>query len=281
PKNITIQRQMHAGRDLVLADPTQIHQILMNLCTNAAQSMREQGGILTVSLSTCHCDAAASNKTVDVPPGSYLKLSVTDTGSGISKDVMQRIFDPYFTTKKKGEGTGLGLSVVHGIAKSHGGTIAVAGEIGKGATFNVYLPQLDMPDLSATVQQAPIPAGRGSILFVDDEEALVDVGQEMLEEFGYEVETKTNALEALEAFQSTPEKFDLVITDKSMPHMTGFDLAEELFRIRPNIPVILCTGYSDSVDTQKAKSSGFSELVTKPIIMRDMAATVKRVLESV
>ncbi|MCP4717102.1 MAG: hybrid sensor histidine kinase/response regulator, partial [Deltaproteobacteria bacterium] len=122
PKNITIQRQMHAGRDLVLADPTQIHQILMNLCTNAAQSMREQGGILTVSLSTCHCDAAASKKTVDVPPGSYLKLSVTDTGSGISKDVMQRIFDPYFTTKKKGEGTGLGLSVVHGIAKSHGGT---------------------------------------------------------------------------------------------------------------------------------------------------------------
>jgi CheY-like chemotaxis protein len=280
PKNIEIRQNIMTDSDTVLADPIQIHQILMNLCTNAAYSMKGKGGVLEISLNDLYVDSETEAQVSDLPTGQYLKLCVHDTGHGIDRAVMERIFDPYFTTKGKGEGTGLGLSVVHGIARSLGGTITVDGELGKGTTFSVFFPKLEVNETSVAEQENPLPEGNERILFVDDEEVLVDVGQEMLEEFGYNVVTKTSAVEALEIFRAQPEKFDLVITDKNMPHMTGFDFAEELLHIRPNMPVILLTGFSDTADTEKAKAQGFRELVIKPIDMQQMAETIRRVLDN-
>jgi signal transduction histidine kinase/ActR/RegA family two-component response regulator len=279
PKNISIRQNITADSDMVLADPIQIHQILINLCTNAAHAMQEKGGVLEVSLHEVYIDPQTETKVSDLPAGEYLEISVSDTGTGIEASVIERIFDPYFTTKQPGKGTGMGLSVVHGIARSHGGTITVDGAVGKGTTFHVYLPKLEGELTSTTEKEIPIPSGHESILFVDDEEALVDVGKEMMEEFGYKVVTCTDATEALKVFRAEPEKFDLVITDKSMPHMSGFELAEELFRIRSDTSVILLTGFSDTADMEKAKAEGFKDLVMKPLVMREMAETIRRVLD--
>lgn len=279
PKNISIRQNITADSDMVLADPIQIHQILINLCTNAAHAMQEKGGVLEVSLHEVYIDPETETKVSDLPTGEYLELSVSDTGTGIEASVMERIFDPFFTTKQPGKGTGMGLSVVHGIARSHGGTVTVDGAVGKGTTFHVYLPKLEGELISKTEKQKPIPSGHERILFVDDEEALVDVGKEMMEEFGYKVVTCTNAIEALQVFRAEPEKFDLVITDKSMPHMSGFEFAEELFRIRSDTSVILLTGFSDKADMEKAKAQGFKDLVMKPLVMREMAETIRRVLD--
>jgi CheY-like chemotaxis protein len=195
----------------------------------------------------------------------------------MSAGVVERIFDPYFTTKEKGEGTGLGLAVVHGIVKSYGGVITVYSEIGKGSTFSIYLPAIEKKVEEEKETGEAIPTGHQRILFVDDEPALVDIGKKMLEHLGHEVIIRTSSLEALEAFRNNPERFDLVISDKTMPQMTGFDLARELKQIRPDIPIILCTGFSDATDSDKAKAMGISGLVMKPIVMREMAETIKMV----
>ena len=235
------------GGDVVLADPTQIHQVLMNLCTNAAHAMRVKGGILNVELSEIG-DPAPVSEHSDLHEGSYLCLIVSDTGHGIDAAVIERIFDPYFTTKATGEGTGLGLSVVQGIIKSHGGKITVRSEPGKETTFYVFLPRLEeeaSPEIQTT---ETVPTGSEHILFVDDEEVLVDLGKEILESLGYKVTTKTSSLEALQTFRSEPDSFDLVIMDMTMPELTGRDLAKECLAIRANIPIILCTGFSDQIN---------------------------------
>jgi CheY-like chemotaxis protein len=212
-------------------------------------------------------------------PGPYVVLSVRDTGHGMSAEVLDRIFDPYFTTKEKGEGTGLGLAVVHGIVKSHGGAITAYSEVGKGSIFNIYLPVIEKQVLPETQNTEIVPAGHQHILFVDDELALADIAEKMLSHLGHEVTTRTSSQEALEAFRNSPDKFDLVITDKTMPQMTGFDLARELKKIRSDIPIILCTGFGNTTDMDRAKAMGISGFVMKPIVMRDMAESIRKVLE--
>ena len=249
PSSIEIRQNISNGCSLVLADPTQIHQVLMNLCTNAAHAMREKGGILEVSLSEVVVDPSMTTFSQDFGIGPCVRLAVSDTGHGISPKTLERIFDPFFTTKKRGEGTGLGLSVVHGIIMNHGGDIAVSSEPEKGTTFEVFLPVIEHSvDLPEKQKGEGVSRGTERILFVDDEEDLVYAGEKMLKRLGYEPAVFQNSLEALEAFRAGPDQFDLIITDQGMPHMTGTELAREALRIRPGIPIILCSGFSPDSD---------------------------------
>jgi len=279
PSTIEIQQNITAESGVILADPTQIHQIVMNLCTNAYQAMEETGGVLTVSLAEIEYEASGMGKDTELASGKYLQLTVSDTGQGMESHVMERIFDPYFTTKKPGEGTGLGLAVVHGIVKGHGGSISVESEVGEGTTFQVLLPRIEQTKKMAEIEEPGlIPAGNERILLVDDDESLADTGKEMLEHLGYKVVIRTSSIEALELFRTQFGKFDLVITDQTMPKMTGVGLAKELMQIRPDIPVILCTGFSKMVNEEKTKRIGIKEFVMKPIVIRDLAETIRKVL---
>jgi PAS domain S-box-containing protein len=265
----------------VLADPTQMHQIIMNLCTNAYHAMREKGGKMTVALNQVDIDADDLNSPLAPKSGLYLKLSVSDTGHGMERAIMERIFDPYFTTKEAGEGTGMGLSVVHGIVKSYGGDIAVSSEPGEGTEIDIYLPMIEsaaeVP--RETVSADPVRGGDEHILLVDDEENIVRMVQGMLEHLGYDVTARTSSVEALEAFRTLPQKFDIIITDQTMPNITGEELAKELLRIRPDIPIILCTGFSEIISEEKAKSIGIREYIMKPILKNKMARTIRQVLD--
>jgi len=279
PATIEIRQDIAADLGIVLADPTQIHQILVNLCANAGHAMRRQGGILIVRLANFEIDSDIAVALPDISPGPYLELTVKDTGHGVSDLIMERIFDPYFTTKDKGEGTGLGLAVVHGIVKSHGGDITVKSETGKGTTFKVYLPAIENGIEPASENQTPIPGGNERILFVDDEEVLVDVGRLLLERFGYEVTTAKSSAEALEAFRAAPNKFDLVITDMTMPMTTGDKLARKLIEIRSDIPIILCTGFSELISKEIAADIGIRDFLMKPLTAKILAHTVRKVID--
>jgi PAS domain S-box-containing protein len=280
PATILIQQQIEKDTGIIEADPTQIHQVLMNLCTNAAHAMNGEDGVLKISLSNVQLDHKAVEMAPDLQPGSYLKLSVSDTGHGIAPDAYEKIFDPYFTTKKKEEGTGLGLAVVQGIVKSHNGAVTVESEVGKGATFDVYLPVI-MRKLTAEEEIAtPLPMGHECILLVDDEQPLVEIGKQMLQRLGYTVDTRTSSVEALELFKANPDRFDLVITDIVMPNMTGETLAEKMLDIRSDIPVILCTGYSEKITRKQASEMGIQCFLMKPLVMRDLATTVRQALSA-
>jgi PAS domain S-box-containing protein len=280
PTTIEIHQNIEAQSGIVLADPTQIHQVLMNLCSNAAYAMREEGGVLEVSLADVVFDSVDAAPYPDLNPGPYLKLTVSDTGHGIDRAIMERIFDPFFTTKRPGEGTGMGLSVVHGIVKSCGGAIVVDSEPGKGSTFDLFFPRMEGDFLPEADSVASMATGNERILFVDDEEDLVDMVQQMLKRLGYSVVAKTSSIEALEIFQAQPNQFDLVITDQTMPHMTGADLAKELMCIRPDIPVILCTGFSEVISAEEARALGIREFVMKPFATREIAEITRYVLDS-
>jgi PAS domain S-box-containing protein len=277
----TVEIRQHIVKDvgIVKADPTQIHQVLMNLCTNASHAMSESGGILEVRLANVEVDDPAVTLNSDILPGKFLKLTVNDTGCGMPHDVLERIFDPYFTTKEKGLGTGLGLAVVHGILKSYGGTITVESKPGEGSSFNVFIPRIEKEVTAEPVSSEELPTGSERILFVDDEQALVNLGKQMLEKLGYEAVIRTSSVEALELFKTQPEKFDMVITDMTMPNLTGEKLARELINARPDIPIILCTGYSENITETKAKKIGIKELILKPVVMQDIARTIRRVLD--
>ena len=214
----------------------------------------------------------------DLKPGPYIDLTVTDTGHGIPPDVMEKIFDPFFTTKEKGVGTGMGLSVVHGIVHSHDGTIYAYSEPGKGSTFKVYLPAVERRLKPEERVVKPIPTGVERILFIDDEPAIAKVGAQILQSLGYHVVTRTSSIEALELFKEQNDRFDLVITDMTMPHMTGEKLAKELMQIRSDIPVILCTGFSSRINEQKALDIGIRAFISKPILKQEIAETIRRVL---
>ncbi len=263
---------------MVLADTTQIHQVLMNLSTNAAHAMRNTGGILTVKLTSTVADTSLISINPDLKPGPYICLSITDTGHGMEPQVLERIFDPYFTTKVPGEGTGLGLAVVDGIVKGGNGAISVASEPGKGTTFHVFWPQVSGDVQPESETASPIPSGGERVLFVDDEILLVELGAEMLQTLGYRVTCRTDSTEALELFRSQPEAFDLVITDMTMPNLTGKDLARKIMEIRTDIPVILCTGFSELINEKKAKDEGISEFVMKPYVMKNLATAIRRAL---
>jgi CheY-like chemotaxis protein len=243
--------------------------------------MRERKGELKISLAPVEVkpgDALFIHH--GLIPGMYLKLTVRDTGAGIAPEIMNRIFDPFFTTKKPGEGTGMGLSVVYGIVRGYGGTITAESERGKGTEFHVYFPLLmETWDKQETKDEAPIAGGKEHILFVDDEEVLVQLGMGMLTGLGYNVVGMTSSLEALELFQAKPDRFDLVITDTTMPNLTGIELAQEFMRIRPDIPIILCTGFSEAITQERVKAIGIKDFIMKPMIKNHIAPAIRRVLD--
>jgi len=282
PTTIEISQDMPRDkRDVVLADQTQIHQVLMNLCANAEYAMRGKGGVLDVCIDIVEVDEAllAAELGTALQPGPHVRLSIRDTGHGMTADVKQRLFEPYFTTKPVGEGTGMGLAVVHGIVASHGGAIMVESQVGVGTTFLIYLPQIDIEIDHDTANDDELPTGnKETILFVDDEEVLTLLMQEMLKQLGYDVEVKTSALEALAVFRAAPERFDLVITDQTMPLMPGDVLAQELRAIRPDLPMILCTGYSHNIDADRAAAKGFDAFCMKPLVMHELGVVIRRVL---
>jgi len=280
PATVEIKSRIDEKSGAILANSIELHQIIMNLCTNAVHAIGDNGGVLDIEVQDADIDHAEKNGFLDLEVGSYVRISVNDTGDGMHPDVMKRIFDPYFTTKEKGVGTGLGLAVVHGIVKKSGGAIKVESEPGKGTTFHIYLPKADIAAPIKAEQPKPIRGGSERILFVDDEKMLVDIGQQTLQRLGYEVVSRTSPIEALELFKAKPNDFDLVITDQTMPNMTGEVLAKELMHIRPDLPVIICTGYSQSFDQERAKQIGIKAFVMKPILINEIAAAVRKVLDN-
>jgi PAS domain S-box-containing protein len=279
PTTIDIRQDVDHDDGAVLADSTQIHQVLMNLCANAEYAMRDTGGILEVRLDTVELDTGTVAHYAELVPGSYLRLTIRDTGHGIPPEVATRVFEPFFTTKGVGQGTGMGLSVVHGIVTGHGGAIRLQSMPEQGTTCEVYLPRLDMVVDDTTSQDESLPVGKGVILFIDDEEAIARVSQRMLEQLGFQAVVCTSSLAALETFHHAPYHFDLVITDQTMPHMTGEVLACELRLIRPDIPIILCTGFSHTIDAEKAQAQGIDAFLMKPLVPRDLGLAIQHVLE--
>ncbi len=280
PRNIEILDHIGAESAMVLGDATQLHQVLMNLCSNAAHAMRGKGGILAVQLAETDVDAELSRRYLDLRPGRYLKLTVDDTGDGIAPENIDKIFDPFFTTKAPGEGTGMGLAVVHGIVKNLGGAVTVYSEVGKGSSFSVYLPVIQDGGKPREVVQEPLPLVSAKILFVDDEEIQVQTLVPMLKRLGYDVVGSTDARKALELFRTRPEDFDLVITDQTMPSMAGDQFMARLKKIRPDIPVILYTGFSETISEEQAKSRGVAAFLMKPVSVKEIQDTIRRVLRS-
>ncbi|HEY3277400.1 MAG TPA: response regulator [Syntrophorhabdaceae bacterium] len=278
PSTVEIDVKIKTTSDTVLADPSQMQQVIMNLCTNAGFAMRATGGgRLTITVR----DAGLSHSTLPagLEPGPYLLFSVKDTGTGLKSEVIKRIFDPFFTTKEPGQGTGMGLAVTYGIVKSIHGDITVRSVPGKGTTFKIFIPQAEPAVQSDEIALDEIPHGTGLILFVDDDEALVEWGRTTLRRLGYKVVGVTDSLDALRIFMDNPGKFDVVITDHTMPALTGLDLAKELVKVRPDIPVILCTGYSETASPEMATEAGIKEFLLKPLAKRDLAEAIRRVLD--
>jgi len=261
-----------------MADPTQMHQVIMNLCTNASHAMKETGGTLKIELANVELAKDEIPNHPDLQTGHYVKLTVSDTGHGIDPALIQRIFDPFFTTKSVDEGTGLGLSVVYGIVKSHGGIINVYSEPGKGAAFHVYLPRIMQTEKIEADSGNPVIGGTERILFVDDEPSLVDIGMRMLTSLGYRTTVAESSIEALEIFTAGPQSFDLVITDMTLPKMTGIDLSRKLLQIRPDIPIILCSGIKEKETEAGAKSLGLKAYLTKPLTRRELARVMREIL---
>jgi len=280
PASIEIINNIDDDCHPVMGDATQIHQVIMNLCTNAYQAMQDKGGTLEVNLSEVDVGYEETVKKIGMQPGKHLQLLVRDEGCGMDAVVLNRIFEPYYTTKEQGKGTGLGLSVIHGIVKNHRGDISVTSSPGKGTTFKVYLPITEDADIVTELEPSNGAAkGNERILLIDDEEQIVSMEQQMLENLGYEVTARTDSTKALKEFSEQPQNFDLVITDMTMPQMTGDELAQKLLDIKPDIPVILCTGFNEDITEEKALAMGIQKFVMKPVIKNDLATTIRTVLD--
>ena len=279
PSTIEIRQKIESSLGMVEADPTQIHQVLMNLCSNAGQAMKDTKGIITVELAEIALDESYTDQHISLKPGRYVKLSVSDTGYGIPRENIGRIFDPYFTTKGIGEGTGLGLAVIHGIVSSHGGSVTVHSIPGQGSTFNVFLPVVKREAHLEIAADSSMPMGTEKILLVDDEETLVVMGQAILERLGYQVVTSTDPLRALEVFSSDLSGFNLVLTDLMMPKMTGLELAKQIKTLNPEIPIILCTGFGNKFSEEEVEGLRFSGIIRKPMSNREVAQTVRKALD--
>jgi two-component system cell cycle sensor histidine kinase/response regulator CckA len=281
PSSIDVRQSIHADAGTILADPTQMQQVLMNLCTNAAHAMdRLESGVLKIGLEKAVLAEEDLRFQPEIEAGEYVKLTVTDSGMGIDPFVRERIFEPYFTTKELGKGTGLGLSVVHGIVQSHGGFIKVYSEPGHGTSFQVYFPvALEGRQTAPAAAGKRLPTGSETVLVVDDEKFLIDMTQQMLERLGYRVETRTSPLEAIEAFSANPGRYDALITDMTMPQMNGLSLAKRLLEIRPDLPILLCTGFSDQANEEKARAAGIREFAFKPLALNDLANTLRKMLD--
>ncbi len=278
PTTIEIKENVES-RSLIMGNPSQVYQLFMNLCTNAAQAMEKAGSILEVGLTDVEFNDQSAHLLSELKSGNYMKVTVSDNGPGISPDIIGSIFEPYFTTKGIGEGTGMGLALVHGIVESYGGKISVESELGKGTVFSIYLPITKKREDHLLYEKEKLPSGTESILFVDDELPIAKMGNQILEGLGYRVNVRTSSVEALELFRSKPDDFDLVITDMTMPNMTGDELAIELMKIRSDIPVILCTGYSKKISDKNSAAIGIKAFAYKPIVKADLAKTVRKVLD--
>lgn len=277
PTSIDISTELK-GDQTILADPTQIHQIVINLCTNAAHAMREKGGRLSIELEKIENDSGAEDFEPRLKQGAYTRLRVKDTGHGMPPETVERIFDPYYTTKAQGEGTGMGLSVVQGIVNRLNGVIGVDSAPGKGSTFDVYLPALDVTKPHKLQSTKTIEEGHEHILFVDDELPLTRMISQMLSKLGYQITPQNSPVEALELIRCDTGRFDLVISDVTMPQMSGYELAIEIQKISPDLPIVLCTGYNKSVNEATAFSAGARALLFKPLTRHDLSTTIRRVL---
>ena len=281
PSSIEINSSIDEQCGLVKGDPTQIHQVIMNLCTNAYHALQDNSGKIEVCLKEANLSYEQSSERMGMQVGRHLELIVKDNGHGMTHQVMERIFDPYYTTKELGKGTGLGLSVIHGIIKNHGGDISVSSQPNAGSMFSVYLPIIDDIDVQIEpVQTVGVTKGNERILLIDDEEQIIDLERRILERLGYKVTSKTDSVEALEEFSARPEGFDLVITDMTMPKINGDRLARKLMDINPQIPVILCTGFNEAITEEKALSMGIGKFVMKPIVKDELAYSVRSVLDN-
>jgi CheY-like chemotaxis protein len=280
PGNIKILPRF-LSRTPILADATQIRQIIMNLVTNACQAMNETGGTLEISLADVQLENPVPASQGELKPGSYVRLQVKDTGSGIAPEILPRIFEPYFSTKDVGQGNGLGLAAVMGITKIHGGDIVVDSLPGQGTTFTIYFPPTgEIQPVTTVMQLRNFSEGMGRILIVDDEPAIVDLWAEALNRLGYKTTNITNSPEALEIFSTHPEGFDLLITDLAMPDLNGLELARQVRTIRPGIPIIVCTGYSEKFGEEEIMALGIEKLFKKPLEVRQLTEAVEQILKA-
>ena len=279
PAGIEIHQNIDPNAGTILADPTHLHQVIMNLCTNAYHAMSEESGILEISLTTAEIDSSEERISKDLRPGSYVKLTVSDTGAGITPQVRDRIFEPYFTTKEIGEGTGLGLSLVHGIVKTYGGAIVIESEPGVGSTFHVYFPRLKKAPAPVQEMEDMVPGGHERVLLADDESSIRTLAKRILEQKGYKVKVASDGVEALELFRASPDEFDLVVTDMGMPKMNGLQFSKELRKIRSETPIIICTGYSKQIDEETYRQIGINALLIKPMTKNALTKTVRKALD--
>ncbi len=277
PATIEIRQSLQSEQDTILANPTQVHQVLMNLITNAAHAMTGTGGVLTIQLRDIRPDEAMAACIPELRPGQYIRLSVRDTGHGMDSRTLEQIFNPFFTTKQRDQGTGLGLSIVHGIVESYSGAVRVDSKVGEGTVFDIYLPTMSRARIEDVDEITLLPRGTERILLVDDEAEIVEVVAEMLHHLGYRVDTATDPKKALDLFAKDPGHFDLVITDMTMPVLTGRGLALEIKRLRPDIPIILCSGYSDQTELEKIENGLIAAFLRKPIGLT-LAALIREVL---
>ncbi|MEA2060448.1 MAG: PAS domain S-box protein [Thermodesulfobacteriota bacterium] len=280
PTTIEIREKIFSNAR-VMADSTQIHQVLMNLCTNAYHAMRVNGGTITVELKETDIEEESTLINANISPGRYLNLKISDTGEGISKEILNKIFDPYFTTKNAREGTGLGLSLVYGIVEDHGGFIRVKSELDKGTTFDIFLPVTEKKtDPPVEINKMPV-AGRGSenIIIVDDEESVLLSTKELLEDYGYSINAFSNGQDTFNAFKKNPYEFDLLITDMTMPHMSGDELAQKSLDIRKDLKIILCTGYSENMSEARAREIGIRQFLQKPFNTDRLLSIVRSLLD--
>ena len=278
PTSVELRQHIDSQCSTVMADPTSIHQVLMNLCTNAVHAMQEKG-VLEIRLEEITLRKSDLAHRPNMVPGTFVRLSVSDTGIGMNKQTLERIFDPFFTTKKAGQGTGMGLAVVHGIVESLGGLLNVDSKPGRGSTFQVFFPAVDMKEEIPFPSLQPLLTGNERILFVDDEEMMTEMGSHSLKRLGYKLTAKTDSTEALALFRAHPDEFDLVITDQTMPNLTGVELAREILRIKPDMPIILCTGYSSQISEEQALAFGIREFVMKPVDSKTLGQIVHRTLQ--
>ena len=279
PTMIDIRPRISCENEMVLGDETGLQQIIMNLCNNAAHAMREEGGTLDVHLFAVDLDETTAQQYDDLKPGPFIKLEIKDTGHGIAPEIMERIFDPYFTTKEFGEGSGMGLPVVHGIVKKWNGDIKISSEPGKGAMVEVLLPQTERAAPNASTEGSRLERGKGErILFVDDDQSIAHMGKQMLERLGYDVVCMTDSFSALACFRANSMAYDLVITDMAMPKMAGDRFAAALMEIRKDIPILLCTGHSDQMDEKKAQKMGIRGFAMKPFDMTKLSLMIRKVL---
>jgi len=279
-KDVTVHEMIAANCGAVLGDPSQIHQILINLCQNAVLAMQERGGVLEVKLEPVDVDMAMVMRHPDLRPGPYVRLMVADSGCGMSQDVMDRIFEPFFTTRGPGKGSGLGLAVVHGIVKGYRGAITVYSEQGKGSVFSVYLPRLEAETAGDhAAKTLPPVGGRERVLLVEDEAAQRKSLAESLNRLGYRVTDRANGRSALSIFRKDPKAFDVVITDQAMPRMSGLELSAEIMKVRPDLPIILCTGFSEKVNGGSVEKSGVRDFIMKPFTLQEISRLIRKTLD--